>query len=97
MSQFQKAIRRTYSSKSSLSGRVFVCEKSREEIVWDGEVLVFDLHDHPTAKTCYAWSVDGRVTAVLHEGRVDSPKAAVRMAIAAEHRHGKSPRLLESN
>ncbi len=39
--------------------------------------------------TCYAWSVDGRVTAVLREGPVDSPQAAVRAAIVAEHKEGK--------
>ena len=63
-----------------------VIEQFGGRVVWEGEVLVFDLHDHPTARKCYAWSVDGRVTAVLHEGPVDSPKAAVRAAITAEHR-----------
>ena len=29
---------------------------------------------------------DGRITAVLHEGKSDSPEAAVQAAIATEHR-----------
>ena len=48
--------------------------------------MVFQLLDHPTAPKCYAWEVDGEVTAVLHEGPVDSPEAAVRAAIVAEHK-----------
>ena len=42
------------------------------------------LLDHPTATRCYAWEVDGEVTAVLHAGPVDGPQAAVRAAIMAE-------------
>ena len=49
-------------------------------------MLVFTLKRHPTARICYAWEVDGQVTAVLHEPPVDSPLAAVRAAIVAEHR-----------
>ena len=52
--------------------------------VWEGEVLVFELEDHPTAHLCYAWEVDGRVTAVLHTGPVDSPAKAVRASILAD-------------
>jgi hypothetical protein len=53
------------------------------ETVWQGEVLVFDLLDHPTAPKCYCWEVDGEVTAVLHEPPVDSPKRAVQASIVA--------------
>ena len=52
--------------------------------VWEGEVLVFQLQGHPTAQRCYAWEVDGEVTAVLGEGPVDGPQAAVRAAIMEE-------------
>ncbi len=50
-------------------------------------MLVFDLIGHPTTLTCYAWSVDQHVTAVLYEGPVDSPRAAVRAAIVEEHKN----------
>ena len=86
LSEFQAAILATHNCQSSLDRRVSVSETFQGHPVWEGEVLIFNLKDHPTAKTCYAWSVDVRVTAVLHEGPVDSPKAAVRAAIAAEHR-----------
>ena len=59
--------------------------------MWDGRVEVFDLIDHPTAERAYAWAHEtdegrSRFVAVLHEGPVDSPEAAVRAAIVAEHR-----------
>ena len=42
-----------------------------------------ELEGHPTASRCYTWGVDGQVTAVLHEGPIDSPQAAVRAPILA--------------
>ena len=78
-----KAIRATHGAIATFVEPVAVWEKFEGQTVWESEVLVFDLQDYPTAPKCYAWSVDGRVTAVLHEGPVDSPKAAVRAAIVA--------------
>ena len=49
-------------------------------------MLVFELEGHQTATLCYAWEVDGKVTAVLHEPPVNSSLAAVRAAIVAESR-----------
>ncbi len=83
---FQRAILATHECRSYLRERVFVREKFEGKSVWEGHVLVFDLTGHPTATTCYAWSVDQQVTAVLHEPPVDSPLAAVRAALVAEHR-----------
>ena len=62
--------------------------------IWEGAVCVFDLVGHPTAKRAYAWSTETksggrRLTAVLHEGKVDSPVAAVRAAIVADFRSGR--------
>ncbi len=84
---FIEAIRETHGCDSVFTGiHSRVTERIGGHTVWDGIVLIFYLDDHPTAKKCYAWSVDGRVTAVLHEKPVASPHAAVRAAIAAEHR-----------
>ena len=64
-------------------------ELGEGEVVWDGDVFVFDLTDHPTAKVAYGWSdpVPGtdrrRFYAVLHQGPVDSPEKAVRAAIVS--------------
>ena len=70
---------------------VRVTETFNGETVWDGEVEVFDLIDHPTAVRAYAWAHETdagklRHVAVLHEGPVDSPETAVRAAIAASAR-----------
>ncbi len=81
ISEFEKAIQGTHGCGSALRARVEVQEGFLGEPVWEGEVLVFDLIGHPTALTCYAWSVGGEVTAVLHEGRVKSPEKAVRASI----------------
>ncbi len=81
---FKKAIEATHGCRSAFRKRVAVREVFEGETVWEGEVLVFDLFRHPTALTCYAWSVDQQVTAVLREEPVDSPGAAVRAALVEQ-------------
>ncbi len=88
ISAFQHAIHETHGCDSQLLARESVVEKFRGKTVWVGEVLVFDLLDHPTAHLCYAWEVDGQVTAVLHTAPVDSPIKAVRASILAEESDG---------
>ena len=81
---FQEAIQATHGANSRLLCQEQVVETFEGETVWEGGVLVFELFDHPTATTCYAWELDGEVTAVLHQGPVDGPQAAVRAAIMAD-------------
>jgi hypothetical protein len=81
---FRHAIRQTYGSESQLVGRERVDEYFEGEPVWQGEVLVFDLLDNSISTRCYAWETNGRVTAVLHVGPIDSPVKAVRASILAE-------------
>ena len=87
---FQHAIRQTHGVRSQFIERVSVVETFEGDTVWvwEGEVLVFDLLDYPTAQRCYAREVDGQVTAVLHTGAVNSPVAAVRASILAEESDG---------
>ena len=85
---FEDAIKETHGAKAQLLTLEPVIEKFEGKTVWEGEVLVFALKGHPTAKLCYAWEVDGKVTAVLHQGPVDSPLAAVRAAILSEESDG---------
>ena len=80
---FRRAIRAMHGSESQLVERVRVDEHFEGEPVWEGEVLVFDLLDNQLATRCYAWEVDGRVTAVLHTGPIDSPLRAVQASIMA--------------
>ncbi len=83
---FQKAIQATHGCRSERIDTVHIVETFKGETVWEGYVLIFELIGHPTATTAYAWSVDQQVTAVLHEGPVDSPRAAVRAAIVTDSR-----------
>ncbi len=61
---------------------------------WQGVVEVFALHRHPKADKVYAWAHEvnnpgrpDRHVAVLHGGVVDSPLAAVQVAIVQELRN----------
>ena len=85
---FHDAIRETHGVRSQLIERVSVVETFEDDTVWEGEVLVFGLLDHPSTSKCYAWEVDGQVTAVLHTGPVNSPVAAIRASILPEESDG---------
>lgn len=89
---FQAAILATHGAHSRQIDRVRVEETFEGQPVWNGEVLIFELLDHPTATRCYAWSVGDRVTTILLEPPVDSPNAAVRAAIAAEYNEQREKR-----
>lgn len=71
-----------------------VTEHFRGELVWTGDVEVFDLHGHPKAGQCYGWSYtddagrDQFIT-VLHLPPVDSPVKAVQAAVVSQHRKQK--------
>ena len=80
--EFEQAIKQEHECLSALHSRKFVHE-NQGQAVWHGEVLTFDLLNHPISQRCYAWTADGRITVVLHEGPVDSPEAAVRETIVA--------------
>jgi hypothetical protein len=93
----RQAVESLHGCRAQLRESVLIRETFEGATVWEGEVSIFDLDGHPTASTCYAWShaVEGsdrrRFVAVLHEGPIDSPKAAVRAAIVQEYRekHGE--------
>ena len=81
--EFQQAIYATHGAQAELAERVLVVETFEGAEVWRGEVLVFQLQGHSTAKRCYAWEVDGEVTAVLEVPPVRSARDAVRASIVA--------------
>lgn len=91
-----EAIRNLHGCEARWFESVPVKETFQGKTVWEGTVQVFSLSGHPSASRCYAWSyVSDEKTgkrkffAVLHQGPVDSPQAAVRTAIVAEHRQSK--------
>lgn len=89
--ELQDVIRRLHGSEASHVETVPVKETFQGKTVWEGEVEVFDLHDHPEASRVYAWSHETeddkqRHVTVLHIAPVTSPEAAVRAAIIQEYR-----------
>jgi len=86
----KKAIRATHGCGARHFTTVPVTEVFRGDVVWEGDVEVFDLVNHPKARTCYAWSYDengtAHTTAVLGLPPVDSAETAVKVAIAAKAR-----------
>ncbi len=90
-----KAILDLHGCKSTWVKSVPVKEVFEGETVWEGIVQGFDLINHPKAKRCYAWSYrlddskKRRFFAVLHQGVVDSPRAAVKAAIIDAFRNSK--------
>lgn len=89
--QLRDAVESLHHCRALLTQSVPVRETFDGKPVWEGVVHVFDLAGHPTATRAYAWSspIEGstkrRFHAVLHMPPVDSPLAAVRAAIVAEH------------
>ena len=75
---------------------VRVLRAHSNKAMWDGVVHIFNLQDHPEAKKAYAWSVpvDGRSKprcfAVLHSPKVTCPADAVRAAVWAVNKWGKT-------
>ena len=61
---------------------------------WDGLVHVFDLKDHPSARSAFAWSSrfaggsQPRYFAVLRGGQINTPTQAVKAASAAIRKWG---------
>ena len=90
---FQHAIRAMHDAGSRFVWKERVVEMFGVEIVWQGDVLVFELDGHPTASRCFAWELDGQVTAVLEEGPVQTAQDAVRASIMSEA--GEEPEAAE--
>jgi hypothetical protein len=90
--QLKQTVERMHGGKATLVQSVLVKEVFKGAMVWEGVVHVFDLAHNPNATRAYAWSspIEGstkrRFFAVLHIDKINSPAAAVRAAIMAEHK-----------
>ena len=91
-----RAVEKLHGARATFIGSTPVHEQFEGKTVWQGTVSRFELAGHPTATLCYAWSVPAtddrreRFVAVLHTPDVDSAEKAVRAAIVAEHRSGRT-------
>ena len=87
----KEAVEVLHGCHASYVTTVVVQEMFEGQIAWAGSVSVFAI-DRPDVDTCYAWlsPVEGsdgkKVYTVLKKPPVDSPGAAVRASIAADHK-----------
>jgi hypothetical protein len=88
-----KVISDLHGAKPTYVETVPVTETFQGKIVWEGDVEVFDLENHPKAERVYAWKhLTGdddegtRYVTVLHIPPVDSAQTAVKLAIVQEYR-----------
>jgi hypothetical protein len=94
--QLKRAVEAQHICRATLAQSIPILETFEEQPVWEGIVHVFDLEGHPQASRAYAWSspIEGsdkrRFFAVLQLPPITSPIDAVRAAIVAEHRSGKT-------
>ncbi|MGO8838452.1 MAG: hypothetical protein ACLQAH_03425 [Limisphaerales bacterium] len=91
LAQLMVTISQLHNCGATYRETVPVHEVFRGKTVWQGDVEVFDLHDHPKAKRCYAWAhLDGendertRFVAVLEIPPVVSAETAVRVQIVKD-------------
>jgi hypothetical protein len=94
--ELQAALLNLHGVSSTYVETVPVVEEFHGEILWQGDVEVFDIRGHPKAARAYAWGhVTGeedqarRYVTVLELPPVDSPQTAVKVAIAAEIKNAR--------
>ena len=91
--ELQDVIRKLHGTESTHVETVPVIETFNGQTIWEGEVEVFDLHDHPSASRIYAWSHDTddpsnpkRHVTVLHLPPAITPRKAVQASIVSDYR-----------
>jgi hypothetical protein len=96
IAQVQVAVLQLHNCGAVWRATVPVHEVFQGHTVWQDDVEVFDLHDHPKAMRAYAWShLDGdkdertRFAAVLEIPPVESAETAVLVQIVSDARKGK--------
>jgi len=97
--ELKDVIRRMHGVDSTHVETVPVKEFFNEQLIWDGEVEVFDLHGHPQAERAYGWTHETddegkpkRHVTVLHIPPVTSPQTAVRAVIVKDFRDRERPK-----
>lgn len=92
----ERAIEKAHGVKCAYLETIPVKEIFNGKVVWEGEVEVFSLKDHPKSKKCYAWShligdkdQNKRFVTVLEIPPVNSPETAVRASIISEYKTHK--------
>jgi hypothetical protein len=93
----QDAIREAHGCESTHIETVAVKERFQGKTVWEGDVEVFDVPEHPSADKLFAWGFhendetpDMKAVTVLAVHPITTPQRAVQAYIANEVRKGQS-------
>ena len=86
---FQRAFRDLHHCTAAFVRTDHVTESMNGSVIWERDVQVFTLTDHPTATEGYAWREEHKngkteTYAVVSGGAIDSPKMAVRATILVD-------------
>jgi hypothetical protein len=99
LAEIKVAIRQNHGCGCIFKGKVPVKEVFEGKVAWEGEVVVFDLIGHATAKRCFAWGYppeddakDRQVFTVIDIPPVDSAETAIKFALAAHARKFGAPK-----
>lgn len=92
ISFLQDAIQELHGCASAHIETVPVVERFKGQTVWDGEVEVFAVPDHPKAERLYAWGYqetddepDLKAVTVLAVPPITNPQKAVQAFIASQY------------
>ena len=95
--ELKDVIRKLHGAESTHVETVPIRETHQGQTVWEGEVEVFDLHDHPQTSRVYAWAHDTddaerprRHVTVLHIPPATSPRKAVQASIVSDFREAEA-------
>ena len=95
--ELQKVIRKLHGTFSTHVETVPVKETFNGQTIWEGEVEVFDLHDHPKTDRVYAWRHETddpdspqRTVTVLHVPPITSPRKAVQASLVQAFREAEA-------
>jgi len=94
--ELKEIIRKLHGVEATHVETVPITESHEGQTVWEGEVEVFELADHPKASRVYAWSHETdkpgspRTVTVLHVPPITSPRKAVQASIVQAFREAEA-------
>lgn len=95
--ELKAVIRKLHGVEATHIETVPIRESHEGQTVWEGEVEVFDLADHPKASRVYAWAHETddpgrpqRTVTVLHVPPITSPRKAVQASIVQAFREAEA-------
>ena len=92
----RQAVEGLHNCKAKYKKTTYIQETFEGQRVWEGDVYIFELKDHPEARLAYAWlspatgTKKARFYAVLHAPPVKSARDAVRASIVNDYKQSRS-------